>query len=457
MKHLLTFLYLLLFLSEASAVPTVRQRFVNTNCFFSGNGTTNICGGTNGAYHRLAAALYSELKSNPDLLGSDEVLDIECKGSVPDVSDSSRKSSPAFNQAADHLLLIADHYRGFAGEYDASYGGYVPNTEPLFRPGWTTDATRKIIIHPATSDLHKGYFDPTKYHLQNKCRDLYMTCDRSISIINVDVDIRNIQFDGWQSERELGFLGATGIGVSADGPFHPTENTYTVNLDGNLFHGTRPYLRDACNPEDGLTGIAISGNGKLNINIVNNVAQNLPGTLLYIDTPLNSAIYNNTDRCPDLLTDSCSAPFNTGIYYYDDGSGFENDVQLRDNLFVNCLKCVGDFYQGNYVFDAVGFVPPAFMTTSHNISDDGTSPDAPYQNLVPSFISAWEIRLANADTVAKNQGEDLSADLIYPFDYDSILTARPQGPAFDIGGLERIGTEIPIPSPTPEPTYGGSH
>ncbi|MCU7934131.1 MAG: hypothetical protein KZQ99_04530 [Candidatus Thiodiazotropha sp. (ex Dulcina madagascariensis)] len=81
-----------------------------------------------------------------------------------------------------------------------------------------------------------------------------------------------------------------------------------------------------------------------------------------------------------------------------------------------------------------------FTTFNHaaNISDDTSSPDASFRNILLTFADAQngDYSLDATDTAAIDAGTDLSSDGVYPFSTDSVGVARPQGSAWDIGAYE---------------------
>lgn len=81
-------------------------------------------------------------------------------------------------------------------------------------------------------------------------------------------------------------------------------------------------------------------------------------------------------------------------------------VHLKNNISINQFSVC---YTGT------------FATSSHNLSEDDTSPDgATYRNKLPTFVNegTHNYYLAAGDTIAKDQGEDVYADASYPITTD---------------------------------------
>lgn len=88
-------------------------------------------------------------------------------------------------------------------------------------------------------------------------------------------------------------------------------------------------------------------------------------------------------------------------------------------------------------------------TIAKFVTSDATSPNVALRNLIPTFVDAanGDLRLASGDSVARNAGDDVSADTqaagtSIALDEDLIGTARPQGAAWDIGAHELIEASV---------------
>lgn len=85
---------------------------------------------------------------------------------------------------------------------------------------------------------------------------------------------------------------------------------------------------------------------------------------------------------------------------------------------------------------------------TNNLAADTTAPGtSPQNSKTVTFAGAGSnnFKLSSSDTVAKDQGADLSADATIAVTDDIIGTARPQGSAFDIGASEAASAAAAVP------------
>jgi len=101
---------------------------------------------------------------------------------------------------------------------------------------------------------------------------------------------------------------------------------------------------------------------------------------------------------------------------YEDGAG--------NNHAKNCIAAGAGFSSGWYIKNCV--------TSGVQFVDEANE----------------DYRLAASDTVAKDQGLDLSADSVFAFDDDLLGVQRPQGSAWDIGAYEYVLPNAPPDAPT---------
>lgn len=167
---------------------------------------------------------------------------------------------------------------------------------------------------------------------------------------------------------------------------------------------------------------------------------------------VNNIIYQTGTASGDGIVIS-ALTFNGGAYVYNNTVyGFNNgmikyaglSIVAKNNLVQSCTTCYGSSYDG---------------TSTGNVSEDSSSPNASLRNLSATFVDEgnFDFHLASGDTAAIGNGDDLSADSVFPFTTDIDGATRS---SWDSGADEFSGTPTPTPTPTiaqiGETAYTGS-
>lgn len=141
------------------------------------------------------------------------------------------------------------------------------------------------------------------------------------------------------------------------------------------------------------------------------------------------------------------------IWIHPGGSPTGNSNELRANLFVNCGNGTVDeppwaidnipfTYSHNVYYRPSGVISNSYLGATITVSSESNGTQAlPTFESYTAFSAANDLRLASADTVAKDTGVDLSAY----FAIDRLLISRPQGAAWDRGPFEFQSAESGSP------------
>ena len=133
--------------------------------------------------------------------------------------------------------------------------------------------------------------------------------------------------------------------------------------------------------------------------------------------------------------------YNNTIYGMGIGIANDNSDGSGQHLINNLANNNGVDYAGNFASDS-----------ANNLSMDASSPNPSFQNKTVSFVDPGNksFFLSSADTVAIDQGANLSADANISFNTDIAKNTRPQGAAWDIGANEYAASN---PNSLPPVTY----
>ncbi|MFZ2881514.1 MAG: hypothetical protein WA019_00420, partial [Candidatus Moraniibacteriota bacterium] len=242
------------------------------------------------------------------------------------------------------------------------------DTTPVTLDGWTTDSDNfiKIWTDPTENYRHEdGRWNDSKYRLE-------VTNDSAINILEEYVTIEGLQIK----------LNADATDNTSGIKINPTSSTNKIIIDKNILKG------NTTGTSTGNAGIAIATQSTTEI--INN--------LLY-------DFINTTNPTNDISAISYNA---IGNHY------------LYNNTVVNCYKGYSQtngtvIAKNNIAQDCTdGFFGTFDATSDYNISNVlADAPGANSQNGVDvNFINraGKDFRLANSDTIATNQGTDLSTD-----------------------------------------------
>ena len=246
--------------------------------------------------------------------------------------------------------------------------------------GWTTSSTDYIDIKTSAGHRHAGVWSTAKYRLETTTHAL---------IVREDY----VRVTGLQLGGTAGGAFPNGIGVNVGAGAVAASIYLTkclIRVDGSA-----------------AKGIAFNTNSGQIQRVWNNIIYDCAG--FGIDYQLLTAIgylYNNTVQ-------GCG----TGI------DGNSTNIIAKNNVVQDCTTC----YAGTF---ATG--------TAYNCSDDGTQPGTNGQNGEVTFAdeAGNDFHLSSSDTVAKDNGTDLSADSILPFSDD--LDGDTRSGSWDIGADEVV-------------------
>ncbi|MCK5241449.1 S8 family serine peptidase [bacterium] len=299
------------------------------------------------------------------------------------------------------------------------------DTTPVTFSGWITSSQCFIrIFTPNAADevgisqRHNGVYDNASAYALEVANS---------TAINVAVD--HLYLEGMQ----LALTSVSGTGQVVVNINNPGVGEF--RLSGSIIKGIRTNKSDHC-------GLYLVNGGTGTLKLWNNLfydfekqGSSTPTAILLDDADYNSTIYNQT------------------LYNCEQGLVlFSGQALLKNNITQAC----GDGYIGT--FD---------VAADYNISDiagDTTGLSPSYQSglsTVVSFINTGseDFHLAGDDTTAKDQGTNLSNDLIWPFDTD--IDGQWRSSPWDIGMDEQnagivtatvTGTGSPSPTATPTST-----
>ena len=296
-------------------------------------------------------------------------------------------------------------------------GSAADTAAPSFT-GFTTDATRYIRIrgNDTAGGAHVGIYSTSKYRLA------YAADGPVLDLTANDVHVENIQIintgDNSNPRR--------GVKLSGSGQYYILGNLVIYKPSGT--------------PNTGDTHIGIYANGFATFStatIVNNIAYNWPGPCIGLidDGATNPSmfVYNNTAY-------GCSTGANTNGCMEISLGASGDTFKARDNVLQSC---------GGSDYQQIG---SGTIVTAKNVTLDASSPDgATYQNKTVTFVNtsagSEDLHLDVTDTVAKDAGDDLSADSDYSFNVDVDRSVRPFNVIWDIGADE-YGATLPTTTTT---------
>lgn len=252
--------------------------------------------------------------------------------------------------------------------------GSAADTAAVDVESFTLDATRYLDIYGAVN--HGGTWNSGIYRIE-------VAADNAVLIRDTHVRFRNLQVRNTQNNPSRGITLASGTANGA------------VYVERNI-------IRGPASPGSDAQGIrSYTANDGVRFRAASNIIYDFYDCIFWVTgdgNDIGGYFYNNTIA-------NCS---NYGIFLSAYGT---NDIaKLRDNIIQTTTT-------SDYLRD--GTFDTAF-TTAKNITEDGSSPDSGYDTTTVSFENAGadDYHLDDADTEAKNNGDDLSADSDYPFSFD---------------------------------------
>jgi hypothetical protein len=270
--------------------------------------------------------------------------------------------------------------------------------------GWTTSAEAYISIFTpyvsgqvGTSQRHAGVWDPTKYTLvvgTQAYGGLLVIQDEHVRVTGLQIE-STVSKGGGASQRPAGI--ELTVGASSD-------VRVSHNIMRNTGGGTGDYW----------AGAIIQNNTGGTLRAWNNVMYGWGSGIFSefpVSNPSNVTVYNNTIVGSD----------DAGIAFAGHASG---TYRVANNLVQGAAT--------NYSFGT------ALDYSATNLSQDATSPQVGLRSRTVAFVGAPNYHLSAADTMAKDQGTDLSADPVLAVydDIDGQLRAVP----WDIGMDDANGT-----------------
>lgn len=255
--------------------------------------------------------------------------------------------------------------------------------------GSTTDATRYLRVYTPTSERHAGQWDATKYRLEGSARAYgFITQDKFVRI------------EGVQVKYTLSSGGGDGIFIS--------------NVSGDTRVSSCILWCVLSGTADAVFGIRPTGStttARIWNNVINDVVNGANAT-------------------------------NWGVYAH------EGTTYLSNNTVQNCRDGVvsaSTCYAKNNLAQGcttTGFKVVASGTfhasSTNNASDFSDAPGSNPQTGTATFVDAANdnFHLAGSDTVAKNNGADLSADANLAFSDD--IDGQTRSGSWDIGADEYL-------------------
>ena len=268
--------------------------------------------------------------------------------------------------------------------------------------GWTTDATRYIRVYTPASERHAGVFTTSKYYLDTSGGHVIDLFDGDDDVKFEGIQIRHTQTASAAAQRGL---------LSRGGNTTISESIVLAVLSGTA------------NPQAAIERNS-GGDGSLKCRNV----------IIYDWINGTSAFAGFLCVAGTMFMDSCTAQ-NCYVGFYH----FGGTVFARNDLAQNCT----DGFNGT------------FTTANNNCSDiasdaPGTSP----QTGSVSFVDAANdnFHLASGDTVAKDNGADLSGDANNPFSID--IDGVTRSGSWDIGADEASGAAATTTAPPPITSSG---
>ena len=263
-------------------------------------------------------------------------------------------------------------------EVICSTNGGAAHTGTVTINGWTTSSSNYIDLKVAAGHRHAGVWDNTKFRMTPTT-----FCIRVIA--------EHVRITGFQ------FYVAFTSGVT------PT-NQICIDI-GNNFSAGQVQLQECIirsnSTSSGHTGIALRTNSTLPSVIRNCVVYDWPTGISNPTGPL-IYVYNTTVH-------GCA----TGV------SGSNSEIVAKNVLVQDCTTaCWSGTFHAN---------------CTNNASDDNTAPGANAVNGEVTFVNEAgdDFHLDSADTIARGNGSDLSADATFPFAGD--IDGETRSAPWDIG------------------------
>lgn len=260
------------------------------------------------------------------------------------------------------------------------------DTATVLIGGWTTDATRYISIYTTSTCRHTGKWDTTKYRIDNS---------------------GNFETGIYISE---GFVRIDGVQIRMTG----ATLAYTMLLDNNVDAGGEIrfsniigwYNGGGTGGSNGLYQFSV-GSGSRTLKIWNCIFYDFSATDsngIRGGASWTNYIYNCTFQ-------NCEV----GI------RGGESICIAKNTVIQDCVICFLSMTSGN-----------------NNVSDDNTQPGTSGQNGEVTFLNEAgdDFHLDSSDTVAKDNGADLSGDANLAFSTD--IDGQTRSSPWDCGADEYI-------------------
>ena len=264
--------------------------------------------------------------------------------------------------------------------------------------GFTTDSDHYIQVICEGDQAASPLWSTSKYRYSVSHNGTAMTLNAVDNIRFVNVQIEN-----------------TNAGSSVSGMSFVSNNT------SNDYRFIGCYIRNPNSTGNG-TGVAHFQGGAVGTKLdyfINNIFEGW------------NVGYNVADRATSALYTNTLVSCNTGSHI----DGVAGNHNLTNNLYYNCGIDI-------FGFDAARDTATYNATSNSTLGDDVTGTGNRVSQTF-SFLTAGDYHLASGDTGAKGFGTDLSADAIYPFNYD-IENAIRNG-TWDIGCSQTIATLLKRP------------
>lgn len=292
------------------------------------------------------------------------------------------------------------------------------DTESVTMYGSNCDSTRYFRVFAAPGHGHSGVWDDTKQRLVVS-GDFFPS---GITAIDMGTRLEGLQVKVDALDGAVGFQGVM-LGYVDTDPFQKLEGCIVqvtgTGRDNSASFGWCVFIGYSA----GLGSQFVVNNILYGAHTYTTAGLGIRSLAGYGDGHATGVLYNNTIRDCDV-----------GIYEISTiGAN-----HVKNNIVQDCLS---DCYRtdGAWGVDATS-----------NVSDDGTEPSTNGQNGEVEFVdesSNADLHLDPADTVAKGNGADLSADSYFPFNDD--IDGQTRSAPWDCGadGLVSAGGGPTFPWP----------
>lgn len=332
-------------------------------------------GPSSGSFHytSISAAIAGEVTAGADLVASDEILDIEVH----------------------------------AGDYTSDGGGvnFTPDVNGVTINGFTTDGTRYVYLHPASGAKHNGA--------------LRSGADYS----GITVRCTNVAAPALRNQDAVALVQGMAFHQAA-GTLHSVQFAlHTSTGNAALFSLNNIWASDT-------VAVASPTNGG---GIYNHIG---------IVVSVNDFVYH-----PEALPDSggygvlsLKAGTAYSLFYNTTIRNFRHNCYVYAGTSNDYVKLRNVVATGGVVYDfAGGQIHTVWHTCAvgdAQVNTLGGTVTNHQANATVTFAAADSTEITSGATSAVDLGADLSADPDYPFAFDIILTARPQGSDWDRGAWE---------------------